>query len=106
MTGSPNNTASGWGLFGRQVWGLTIQRLLVRLRSWQLNLALALSSVAVVFLIWAVNAALTASSSSAAQFTGAGEQRNPPAVPVADIPDCRNNIFLRVRKLGTGCNKG
>ena len=67
-----------------------------RLRSWKLNLLHAFQSIAVVFLIWAIDQAVTYSNS---QFTGAAAVRTPAAKDIPQIPDCRNDLFLLVRPM-------
>ena len=64
-----------------------------RLRSWRLNLFHAVQSVLVIFLVWAIDKAVTYSSS---QFSGQAAVRSPEAVFIPAIPDCTKNLFLRV----------
>jgi len=70
-----------------------------RSRSLKLNLFHALQSVVIVFLVWAIDKAVTYSNT---QFTGQGPIRTPEAIDIPSIPDCRENLFLLVRIQGAG----
>ena len=83
--------------FALQSSALLKKHLLIRVRSWRLNLFHCIQSVLVIFLIWAINEAVMYSNS---QFSGQAEVRSPPSISIPSIPDCSTDYFLRVRLEG------
>ncbi|GAX80780.1 hypothetical protein CEUSTIGMA_g8216.t1 [Chlamydomonas eustigma] len=79
-------------LITRQAYTLFKKNVLIRLRSWRQNLFHVTQSILVIFLVWCINKAVSYSNN---QFTGKGAVRNPPVVGIPNIPDCRENLFLR-----------
>eukprot|EP00798_Chlamydomonas_sp_ICE-L_P019218 gene19218-25837_t len=83
--------------YSRQTGALLKKNCLIRLRSWKSNVLQILSTFLLIFIIWAVDQAVTYSSS---QFMGKGAVREPKPTPIDPIPDCRDNLYL---KRGQSC---
>ena len=63
-----------------------------RLRAWKTNLLQVLQAVLFVFVIWAVDKAITYSRERMPAFS---QVRSPSATAVASIPDCTQNQYLK-----------
>ena len=64
-----------------------------RSRAWKTNLLQVFQAVLFVFVIWAINKAITYSRERTPAFS---EVHSPPAIAVTSIPDCSQNKFLQV----------
>lgn len=91
--GGPQQVHAG-PAFVRQCCALLRKNLLVRARSWRLNLLYVLQSLLIILLVFGIDKALIASNSL---YGGKRPARNPPASVVSSIPDCRRNIFITQR---------
>ncbi|KAG2453930.1 hypothetical protein HYH02_002133 [Chlamydomonas schloesseri] len=95
--GSSNAGSSRRWLAVRQAAALTRKNVLMRLRQPGLLLGQLLTGVAMVGVVWLVDAAIRYSD---AGFGGRGEERSPGAVPLGPVPLCTSSPFL---KFGAPC---
>eukprot|EP00894_Picocystis_sp_ML_P003923 jgi/Pico_ML_1/54440/g4786.t1 len=84
--------SSSWGSrFWRQYPALMKKQVLVSVRNWKSTMLMLFASFFFVFLIFIVNASVTAARENQAMFSN---ELNPTLEDVTPIPDCKRDFFL------------
>jgi ABC-type multidrug transport system ATPase subunit len=90
---SNNTLVTGFSLHLQQFTALSKKNLLIKARAWKTNLLLVFQAALFIFLIWAVNQAVTASRQRMPAFSSLTSSSDP--TTITSIPLCDTNIYMR-----------